>query len=778
MITALLALLVLLALPGLATIWVPLADQRSRLGRDANCRSPRDAAAPAGLDLAEVVGVAISASFLLSSIVAFTLVMLGWFSLWALLGIVGFYTVAAAALTLRRHRGLMDGWPPKFTARNPVMLVAVLGIMVSLVALYSQTSENVLLHRDPSAYVNAAVYIAENGASLIEDDLYYSLSNEVQQAFVFKMPADSQAHRVNGHQMNFRLQGFLANTEQRKTTPQFFNLYPTWQAVGYSLLGMPGTFLVSPLFGALSVLLIFLVGRRLFGTVAGAVAAALLSVNLAHIWYAKTPASEAMTQTIFLSAVLLWAIYFQSNSSKNKVLGILAGLSLGSMALIRIDFVIVIGAATALILYMYATRRLHRRDLYFIIPLISITALGVAGALHTSLPYLTFSYQTTPHRQPILVIAVVVMLAAVAIGTFPALRVGPFLSLMELRHGLKIRISLAVALMALAAYAYFIRPLGDPVMMTNLFGNIVTSRDEDSLVYLGWYLSAPGLFLAVVGGAVALSLKFNSVSSLLLVTGLTVTIYYLVDPRIRPDHFWIIRRFLPVAIPLCLLFIGLSVQTLGWGANRDSTRRSGDSDAEPDNQSGYPKFNPIRRWLQDNSIRKGVAIGLVVALFALSLSRSWEFVSYREWQGSTSVVASVAELFPPDAVIAFEHSELGTKLAPPLKFLHGLDTFVMASTGQLNVETVCEESATTQFRSDAISCALSRLAEASAPRPLYWVSRQEGLQPDIIQEQFQRVPGLGITIAVPKMEEADDRLPKRANAYTLNLSGVVYRMDR
>ena len=229
-----------------------------------------------------------------------------------------------------------------------------------------------------------------------------------------------------------------------------------------------------------------------------------------------------------------------------------------------------------------------------------------------------------------------------------------------------------------------------------------------------------------------------------------------------------------MAIPLCLLFIGLSVQTLGWGA----TRRSGDSDAEPDNQSGYPKFNPIRRWLQDNSIRKGVAIGLVVALFALSLSRSWEFVSYREWQGSTSVVASVAELFPPDAVIAFEHSELVMKRAPPLKFLHGLDTFVMASPGQLNVETVCEESATTQFRSDAISCALSRLAEASDPRPLYWVSRQEGLQPDIIQEQFQRVPGLGITIAVPKMEEADDRLPKRANAYTLNLSGVVYRMDR
>ena len=148
--------------------------------------------------------------------------------------------------------------------------------------------------------------------------------------------------------------------------------------MGYTLFGMAGVFLVSPLFGALSVLLIVLVGRRLFGSVAGGAAAFLLLVNLAQCWSARTSGSEVMFQTAFLAAVLFWALY---SSTGKRPYAIFAGLGFRALMLIRVDSLLVLTGVLAFFLYLYATRGVHRKDLFFILPLVAVTGLGLGDSL-------------------------------------------------------------------------------------------------------------------------------------------------------------------------------------------------------------------------------------------------------------------------------------------------------------------------------------------------------------------------------------------------------------
>ena len=321
-------------------------------------------------------------------------------------------------------------------------------IMVCLaLVLYSRYSESILLIRDPATHVNTAVNIAETGSSLIDDPLFYSLEDALQTALVYERPVDSEKSRSGGFQVEYRLKGFPRDAEQGRTTPQFFNLLPTWQAVGYSLFGMPGIFLVSPLFGALSVLFIFLVGRRLFGSVAGTAAALLLLVNLAHFWYARTPGSEVMFQMTFLSAVLFWVLF---STNRHSLFGVLAGVSFGALTLIRIDSILVLGGVAALFIYLTAARGLQRRDLLFILPLIIVSILGLIDAFYSSRPYVSLLYRTSAGATEALVGIAAVGAVAALIAVVPQLGISPLLGRLVSDHALRLRLAVASGLIGLA----------------------------------------------------------------------------------------------------------------------------------------------------------------------------------------------------------------------------------------------------------------------------------------------------------------------------------------
>ena len=558
--------------------------------------------------------------------------------------------------------------------------------------------------------------------------------------------------------------------------------------MGYTLFGMAGVFLVSPLFGALSVLLIVLVGRRLFGSVAGGAAAFLLLVNLAQFWSARTSGSEVMFQTAFLAAVLFWALY---SSTGKRPYAIFAGLGFRALMLIRVDSLLVLTGVLAFFLYLYATRGVHRKDLFFILPLVAVTGLGLGDSLYSSRPYISLLYRTTPWVTPALVGLIAVAVAAGLAGTIPCLGVGAFIKQIIAGHALTIRYGLAAGLVGLAVFAYLFRPMIQETSYVNPQGLVLPRYAEESFVRLGWYLAPLGLALATIGGAAALLRGRGRALILFLLVGLLISIYQLIDPRVAPDHIWAARRYVPVVLPMSLLFIGLVVQLLGWRRVEPWSPPEAVA-ADPAPEKGAMDFVrrlsviPGRVRLSSLAGKIGalvdgriVAAGLLAALIGLSVHQIWDFVPYREQGGSASQVERVASIFPEDAVVVLEGSSAMEILAPPLKLVHGLETFVMGSPRNLDTHrALCGSEHHYPSALYPRSCVLEELAAAAGPRPFFWVTSGLGGQPRFVQEAFTRMEGYQIEVNVPKLEQTMIWLPKRSGVSRLELTGSVFQLEK
>ena len=734
--------------------------------------------------LIEAIGLCVAGSFFVSSVAVAILVMVGAFSLWLLLVVVGAYSAVAAALPIVAGSG--SRWPrlPRPATGEAVLAGVVIVLCCLAVLLYSRYSETVLLIRDPATYTNTAVNISESGGSSVEDDLYYSFDEPLQEALVYERPVDSEAGRFDGFQVEYRLRGFFRDQGSGHTLPQFLNLFPGWQAVGHSLFGLTGAFLVSPLMGGLSLLLAFLLGRRMFGPVAGASGALLLSVNLAQLSYARTPASEVTFQFTFLAASLFWVMFA---TWRQPVAGVMAGVGFGLLAFLRVDSAVVLLGGAAVFLYLAATHRLGRRDLAFLAPLGVVLVLALLDATWSSHPYVSLVYRASPAREVLLGLAAVAGLAAVvaaAPGTVETVLRA------ESKYRSWVLPGLGVALAGAAVFAYFGRPELQDTTTVNMVGNTVRTYSEESFVRLGWYVTPLGLVLATVGAALALARVRSRGVGVVLAGGLLIVIYYLYDPRITPDHFWAARRQVLMSIPLSALFIGLCLQMIGWRGMSAwspepvpvSDRRSGPLALRINNTLSLVwGARPMSgaKWLVSRVDGRIVALALFGAVAGLSIHQIWDFVGYREQDGSIEAVEDVASRFPEHSVIVFERSGMGQLLAPPLKIIHGLDTFVMGPPGASDsYGNLCGQSEEYPSTLGPTSCILMRLADATSDRPLFWVSRGTGRQPRAVRDKFQRLRGARFTVTVPKMEQPTTSRPRRSLASPLVLTGQVYLLDR
>ena len=772
---ALVTLPLLLILPGLVTLWGLLFEQPRELN------SPDDfnagAAAVPRLDLIEAIGLWMMASFLLTSLAAFTLVLLGFFSLPLLTGVVGIYVALVTATTLARSRGRSFSLRCRIGSKEVLIALSAVLMLCLTVLLFSRSSEPILSFRDPAIYVNMGIHIAKSGSSLIEDPLYYSLEEDLQATLIYERPIDAVVDQTGGFQIEHRLRGFPRDVRLNKTTPQFFNLFPTWLAVGYSIFGIPGIFMISPLFGGLSVLLTFLLGRRLFGSPAGMAAAALLAVNLAHFWHAKSPAAEIMYQTAFLTAVLFWVLF---SSTRHRIFGVFAAVGFGSLTLIRIDSALILVAILIFFLYLIAVRKIHGSDFFFALPLLAVATLGLVDALYSSQPYVMLLYRLSPGVPEAL--AGLLILAGVAglSAGFVGLGLSSMLRRWETKHASRLRVVLAFGLVGVAIFAYFIRPGFEETLSIDLAGNAGRRYIGESLVRLGWYLSPFGIAMATIGCAMAVIRSDNRGLTLFLFISLLVTVYYLFDPRIIPDHFRAIRRFVPITIPMALLFIGLVIQVVGWGhsGTASAPSRGGLLTLLGRQVAAASCLLPIRRVMTQVN-RKHLAVGLLGGLLVFSVHQIWSLVFYRDWEGSIAAVEQVAEGFPKEAIIVFDQSTLGHLLAPSLKLIYDLEAFVMGPAGSSeSYYSLCDPTSVYPSAQEPQSCILAKLAQVTAPRPFFWVTPGAGEQPRLVRERFEKLDGQSIDIAVPKLEGTTNRLPQRSDARQFRLLGVVYRLDR
>jgi hypothetical protein len=349
--------------------------------------------------------------------------------------------------------------------------------------------------------------------------------------------------------------------------------FPGLIAMAGWLAGQPGVLAANLVIGALALLAVYDVGRRLIGPHWGLLPMAALALTTPMIYFSRTPFTEPTNIVLtFGGLAVLWGAF-----RTPRLWPIALGSSMvGASALARIDGAAVsAGLILALGLVAAGTRdrslRRHRARGFLV-------GSGAAG-LMVLLGYLDVRVHSAAYLadhawlyRPLVALLVACFVAAgaaVAVTGWAALpawaaRNARVLGTVAAAGVLVVCAGLAIRpllwqenrVVRGSAQEWFVaafqRAAGVAVDGTR-------SYDEMTVVWLFWYLGPATLVLAAVGAALlarrGVGLRRPELVALLVVLGVP-SLLYLVRPSITPDQIWAMRRFLPAVLPGALLFAG------------------------------------------------------------------------------------------------------------------------------------------------------------------------------------------------------------------------------
>lgn len=516
MLTGIVQVIAIAYLPGALVFRVPAAGRAGRARLTAEER----------LFWAVTISAAITTITLLAlaSFGAYTFPRLVWCDL-AL-------SLILAVVFRRRLRYDTPAARPSWSLLGPVALIAA-GL-----TLYFPPSEYVIGGKDPGVYMNQGIQIGQRGSLTIPDAALAAVPEEFRDLFLAGDPAGNERALHQG----VRFMGFfVADRARGEVIGQFPHGFPGWIAIGYAVDGLTGARRAVGIWAIFGLLAVYFAAARLAGPIPALAGCLLLAFNVAEVWYARYPNAEMMQQALLFAALLAAARAFRDDDTFFRPV---AGVLLGLLMFVRVDSAIVLLSAGAGLLLIVADGK--RLGWSFLLPLAAMlgaVALYVTGPLRI--------YFAIPLAQlggvKGIVSAVALLVAAAWIvrrarGRWPD----------EVRLALRwLPRALAVAIVAAAGYAYFLRaPVGR-----------LAPHDAFAFRTFAWYLSSAGLLAAVVGLAVLVWKRFWD-DPVLFTAGTLVSAFFFYKIRIVPEHFWQARRYLPVILPLAC--VAIAAGSLAW----------------------------------------------------------------------------------------------------------------------------------------------------------------------------------------------------------------------
>ncbi len=496
-------------------------------------------------------------------------------------------------------------------------LAAVLLLSILVAAILAPASEDLLGGRDPGVYANTAAWLAREGTLRVRSEVLAALPPEARPIF----------HR------GILFMGFyVTDAAAGEISPQFLHLFPIFMAIGHWLGGASGAFLVPPYLGTLSTLAVFFFTRRLLGLAPALVAAGTLVLNLAQIWGMRNPYSEGATQLGVFAA--LWCIgrAYQTGGMRWGVLG---GASLGLCFLVRIDSPLLLASIAPVLAVLHASAsRPQRWATHAFLPLAIV--LAAWGAVHGWM----FSRAYVRDLGSVLVPlwALTLALVALSVAAFGLPRHTRRIVRWVHDQGTLLWGVAAITLCAAFFVGMWVRPRIEPFQINPNSGD--RTYYEETLVRMAWYVSMPGLVLAV-GGVLTVLRRWvvrRGVEWLpFLAILLPFALLYFWRPSIHPDHPWAMRRFLPVILPGICVAIAVAASSL-W---------------------------TLDRWWRLGRVAAIVSIGAVVWHEATMSGPFWRF---REKNGVVNQLGAVADRVPQHSVLLFNSPGPETLIATPLAF--------------------------------------------------------------------------------------------------------------
>ncbi len=652
--------------------------------------SPPTIRASLPLDRLELAFLLLFGAFIGASWLSFSLAELGVDRPLVALGLGGIALIGATLATWRRPAPGVDG-----------ITLAGLALVLGLgVALFFPPDEWILGALDPGSYVNAGAAIAKTSRVLLPSPEVAALPPNVR-AGLFPFPAS----RLPGFYLTAaRFQGLLPagwTVASEQVVPHGFHLYPVILAFGYALGGVWPELAVVPLLALGGLAGFFLLVRRLFGSSVATLAAGLLAVSPAEVWFARYPAAEMLSQLLLFGGLLAFVAVVDDRS---RWLALLAGGALGAVHLAKIEALPLPFLLAAYLGSLVLLGRFHRGWLWFLVPYLLLLGQSVAHATFVSTWYAATSVEKTLSlRTALAAVALLALwLGGVALVALDRRLRAPIQRLLQqpLWDRL-IGVGAPVLVGGLALDAYLLRPLAAPSgPAAELDGSqLQVVNDLTSFLRLGWYVGPLGLLLGTLGWILLVHRERNQRTLLLLLLLAADTLLYLDHLHITPIHYWAARRWISLVIPgFCLAAAYLLVAL--WPRRRE-------------------------HWIE-----AAVPLGLGVALSAGLLDATRPLLGYVEYEGAVSQLAVLAATIPADGVALFPDGDAGERFSVPLKYLFDRESFVVF--------------ANPEAQAAAATAARSWLA---AGTPVYWITTsdlpdppQVGLRGRVVARQRISLP--------------------------------------
>ncbi|MGE3842105.1 MAG: ArnT family glycosyltransferase [Vicinamibacterales bacterium] len=486
--------------------------------------------------------------------VALALALAGMYRLSTLLWLNGTLSLLLAALA--RFNLRLEGAPaPTFRALAPALLV-VLGIWLAF-----PSSEYVIGGKDPGTYMNEGIQIAQRGTVIAHDPVVAAVPRPYRDLF---FPSHANPTYYGLRFMGF----FIQDPDQGTVVGQFPHLYPVSIAIAYGLNGLSGARNTVGVWSVIGLLGFYFLARRLLGDLPALLASILLVINVIVVWFARYPNAEVVMLALLAAAMLALA---RALVDGNTFFAPIAGTLLGLLVFLRFDAVLALAGAIGGILLARARHQYVPRSFWLAL------APFVAGAgWYLTVPMKAyFAYPAGFVENlglPAVIAGATLVVAAVVFLwiTRPAAQTAWLERVVP--------VAAAAMLVGLATYAWFFRQATGRTAI----------HDAMALRTFGWYVTTPGLALAIAGAAVVTIRSFWRDPTLLTTAGVFASFFFY-KIRIVPEHFWMTRRFLPVILPASVLF---AVGAVFWITARDGLtatfRAHASAGSDRDGRQGVP----------------------------------------------------------------------------------------------------------------------------------------------------------------------------------------------